>query len=407
MQAMGDASSSIAWPEPVGSARDSAAGELDTQPCAPEWPRAPREHLKRAEVTEWPVTFRAEAADYAPHWWRQAGRTVLTLGLYAPWAHRHNRRFFLQHTFVAGRRFDHEQPVATEVVRYGLWLSAALGVLAAEGGAPLAGALALSLVWLVWPLWLGVVHAQTVGALRWGRRPLVFHAPWWRVYRQMSPWVVLGLGLTWLAWWLHGPAAQHAWATPALALAGVMAVALAPLALWRWWACRQWHLGIGPLKLTWRGSVADVYLLVARVGLWGLALALVGASIHALAQGAWALLVQRGMPEGVQWALAMALSCAWGALVWPYAQGHAQNLVWQNTGCRYLRFRSRLNVMAYVALRARHSLWLLGTLGLAWPWVAVAARRMRLEAVTVVARVDPADLRAAWRDPALPRQAMH
>ena len=29
MQVMGDASSSIAWPEPVGSARDSAAGELD------------------------------------------------------------------------------------------------------------------------------------------------------------------------------------------------------------------------------------------------------------------------------------------------------------------------------------------------------------------------------------------
>ena len=394
-------SSQAAWPEPVGSARDSAAGELDTQPCAPEWPRPRPEGLRRADITEWPVTFRAEAQDYARLWWRQALWCVLSLGLYLPWARRQSRHFFLQHTFVAGRRFDHEQPLVAEVVWQGMVVSLLLGMLAALQGEPLIAALAVSVLVLVWPVWLGVGHAQCMSALRWGRRPLSFRAPWWRVYRRLSPWVVMGLLLTWTVWWGLRPERTSVAAQVSLAAAVVLGVALAPVAWWTWWSCRQRHLGIGPLSLSWRATVGQVYVMAARVAIWGLGLGLALGVVYVL--GWAAMLVSGAVPLGLQRAWAVIMGGAWCALVWPYAQAHAQNLVWQETGCRYLRFRSRLSVMGYVGLKARHLLWLVGTLGLAWPWVAVQSRRVRLEAVTVVARVDPADLRAAWREPALPR----
>lgn len=391
------------WPEPVGSLTDSAAGDLDTQPCAPEWPRPPTAALRRAEVTEWPVTCRADPADYARLWRQQAVWCLLTLGLYLPWARRQWRHFFLQHTFVAGRRFDHEQPLITEVVWHGLVASLALSLTAAAQGAALAGAVAVSLVLLVWPLWLGVGYAQTVGALRWGRRPLSFRAPWWRVYRRMLPWVAAGLVCNWLAWWALSRPTETLVSHLVLGVAVAGVLLMAPGALWAWWTCRQWHLGIGPLALSWRGTWKGVYGLAARVALWGLVMGVVVAAVYGAVLGLWLAVAGRVWPPAHVGLLAAAV-LIWAALVWPYAQAHAQNLVWQDTGCRYLRFRSRLSVMAYVRLRARHLLWLVGTLGLAWPWVAVQARRMRLEAVTVVSRVDPADLRAAWREPVLPRR---
>lgn len=385
------------WPEPIGSMRDSAAGELDTQPCAPDLPPPHSGALPRGDVTEWPVTFRADPRDYASLWARHLILTALTLGVYLPWARRHAQHFFLQHTFVAGRRFDQVESPLALALRHGLGMALALGVLAAVRGALMAGALAATVALLVWPLWLGARQQQTLSALRWGRRPLTFVATILEVYAALWPWVVAGIALVWLAWW-GGEAPADA-SPLRLALpwgCGLVALVLLPGALWSWWRCRQQGLGIGPLRLSWRGTVGDVYRLAGRVAVWAvLCGALVLASVS-LIMAAWLALAGR-VPLTGQMILAAGGGMAWLALVWPYVQAASQNLVWQQTGCRYLRFRSRLSVSAYVTRRARRLITLVCTLGLAWPWVAVEARRMRLEAMTVVARVDPATLRAAWR----------
>jgi uncharacterized membrane protein YjgN (DUF898 family) len=84
------------------------------------------------------------------------------------------------------------------------------------------------------------------------------------------------------------------------------------------------------------------------------------------------------------------------AAVLPYAQARLQNLVWSKTGNRYLRFRSRLPVQAYVALQMRNAVLLVLTLGLYWPWAVVASRRMRTESLLVWARVETDVLKANW-----------
>jgi uncharacterized membrane protein YjgN (DUF898 family) len=76
----------------------------------------------------------------------------------------------------------------------------------------------------------------------------------------------------------------------------------------------------------------------------------------------------------------------------PYFTSRMQNLVWSRTGNRVMRFRSRLRFKPLLALTVKNWLLMLLTLGLYWPFAAVAVTRMRLQAVSVVTRVDPAEL---------------
>ena len=62
----------------------------------------------------------------------------------------------------------------------------------------------------------------------------------------------------------------------------LLVVAMAPAAWWAWWSCRQWHLGIGPLRLSWRASVGRVYGLAARVAIWLAGMGVLVSAVYAL-----------------------------------------------------------------------------------------------------------------------------
>jgi uncharacterized membrane protein YjgN (DUF898 family) len=83
-------------------------------------------------------------------------------------------------------------------------------------------------------------------------------------------------------------------------------------------------------------------------------------------------------------------------MVWPHAQAHLINLVWNKTGNRHLRFRSQIKVSAYVRLYAKNALRLVVTLGIYWPWAVVNLRRMRMHSLQVWSRVEPEVLLAHW-----------
>ena len=67
-----------------------------------------------------------------------------------------------------------------------------------------------------------------------------------------------------------------------------------------------------------------------------------------------------------------------------YLQARTQDLVWNRTEASGLRFESRLAFRALLGLRLKNLLLLALTLGLYWPWAAVATARLRLAAVTVL-----------------------
>jgi uncharacterized membrane protein YjgN (DUF898 family) len=77
-------------------------------------------------------------------------------------------------------------------------------------------------------------------------------------------------------------------------------------------------------------------------------------------------------------------------LVFPWAYGSAklQNLFWSRTGNRFMRFRSELLPAGYTALVAKNLLLTVLTVGLYRPFAAVSQWRARMEAVSLVSRVD-------------------
>jgi len=135
-----------------------------------------------------------------------------------------------------------------------------------------------------------------------------------------------------------------------------------------------------------------VFTVVAGVlgAVAGLAYLVVGAGVDSLAgiDPAWA--ASSGMLLFV-WAL-LLLTLAVQVVMLPYLGCRLQNLLWSRTGNRAMRFRSRLRLRPWLGLHIKNWLLMLLTLGLYWPFAAVATTRMRLHAITVVTRVDPADL---------------
>jgi uncharacterized membrane protein YjgN (DUF898 family) len=69
-----------------------------------------------------------------------------------------------------------------------------------------------------------------------------------------------------------------------------------------------------------------------------------------------------------------------------------QNLLWSRTGNSLLRFRSHLEFVPLLRLTLKNWLFMVLTLGLYWPFAAIALARMRLQAVSVTTRIDPESL---------------
>jgi uncharacterized membrane protein YjgN (DUF898 family) len=189
-------------------------------------------------------------------------------------------------------------------------------------------------------------------------------------------------------WWMAAVACWAVW------------VLSAPLAVWAYLQFRQQHLRLGPLQLLWKVPRSALWRWLGRTAAWAalVGLGLAGVASLVLAAGlVWARTMgSRGVPGGVVWVGAGLCALALAAAVWPHAQAHLINLVWNKTGNRHLRFRSQIKVSAYVQLYAKNALRLVVTLGLYWPWAVVNLRRMRMHSLQVWSRVEPEVLLAHW-----------
>jgi uncharacterized membrane protein YjgN (DUF898 family) len=377
-----------------------AAG-LGREP-SPEAPQAPHlppslatglPRLPPGIVASWPVRFRAEAADYVPLWWRNLILILLTAGLYLPWARVQSRRFFMRHTRVAGHRLDYHETPWRLLPRYALGACLLLGVGAAWVGSPMAGMLAFSLALAAWPLLMFMSLTQQVAHISWARRRVAFDGVCLDVYRAM--WAPLAGGGA-AAWLLM---LALIWQRPPLWLAfgGIAAlwVLAMPVFVWAWFSFRQRQFRLGPVAMRWQGSQAAVHMVFVRTLAWAMLSTVCSLGVAAVLLALVLKLHGRPSPSA-QLILLAAAGLAVCAAVLPFWQARLQNLVWNKSGSRELRFRSRLKVSGFVKLQCRHALLLVLTLGLYWPWAVVATRRMRVQALRVCARVDADVLKAHW-----------
>jgi uncharacterized membrane protein YjgN (DUF898 family) len=391
----------------------------DTIPAAlePLLPAAPASRpFGRAEPVRHrlPISFTGSGSEYFRIWIVNLLLTLVTLGLYFPWAKVRRLRYFYGNTSVGEHPFDfHGEPrrmlrgfllVGALVLLYGL----------SSKVSPVSGLIALVIVAALWPALLRASQQFRMANTSWRGLRFRFNGDMAGAYKAMLPLFVPGV-LTLAVTLFAGPQeTAKPGATPSTAGAGLVvlvalgAMLLLPLFLWMLKKYQHGHYALGQLQTELRTSAGSFYAVALKTLGVGLLAALAGAAVALVFGGGsvFALMSGGGGKKGAASvatvvAIVIAVFLIYASIiliVQPYVVSRLQNLVWGRTGSSQVRFESNLRFWPLFRLTLKNLLLTMLTLGLYWPFAKVAMARMRLEAVTVVTRLSPDELVGSLRE---------
>jgi uncharacterized membrane protein YjgN (DUF898 family) len=344
---------------------------------------------------ELPLRFVGSGSEYFRIWIVNLLLTLVTLGLYYPFAKVRRLKYFHGATELAGQPFGfHADP--WKMLR-GYLLVGAMMVLYVVAGqvSPIAGLIALLIVGALWPaLWHSSLRFRFANT-SW--RGLRFHFRGTRggAYKVYG-WMALAIGglvavgvLFGVMGALGARDGSESGAGGALAAVVVMLAVLAlylvggPAFLWLLHRYRQQHLALGSEHTAWSVRIPAYVKLVLKTLLVSIApFVLVGvvAAVAMPAAGRGGGNVGAGFfviaVLAVLYVIAIAVSGG-------YFTARLQDLMWNGTASANISFHSVLSARATIALWAKNWLLTLVTLGLYYPFAQVAMARLRLEAVHV------------------------
>ncbi len=373
----------------------SAARHDDGPPTVPSDWAALRAAPARPEPKIYPLEFGASGSEYFRIWIVNLLLTLVTLGLYYPWAKVRKLRYFYGNTRLAGHAFDfHGDP--KRMLR-GYLLVGALFALYAFAGqvSPVAGVIALVILAAIWPALLAASMRFRLAQTSWRGLRFQFTGDTAGAYKALLPAfaaVIVMIAMS-AAIAADAPAAGVRPRPPSgfalfvffLSMAAV--AGLAPLTLWLLKRYQHDHYQFASVRTRFTAGPGSFYLLALKTA--GLVL-LVG-----LVAGIVAVLVGLGGgggPSFGRFLLGMlAVFAAYLAVLFalqPFLISRLQNLVWSRTESRTVGFTSELRFWPLARLMAVNIFLVVLTFGLYWPFAAVATARLRLQAVSVQSRGD-------------------
>ena len=160
---------------------------------------APRERrTARPAIVAHPVEFTGSGREYFRVWIVNLLLSIVTLGLYTPWARRRTAQYFYSHTHVAGSPLEFVAETRRMVFGFlafaGLYLAYQMAL---ETGQQLAaGLLFFGFAVLAPFLWASAMRFR-LGATRWRGIRLAFTASWKEVY--IASWPVFAIAAIWTA----------------------------------------------------------------------------------------------------------------------------------------------------------------------------------------------------------------
>ncbi|ANE43831.1 YjgN family protein [Deinococcus puniceus] len=338
--------------------RDSLAPDLPTAPTPPP------------TISTYPVGFTGTSGEFFRLWIVNTALTIVTLGLYLPWARVRTRQYFYGHTWVDGQNFEYTaNPLA--LLRSYLIVSAFFG----------AYTLATNLQFQGWEWVVGIIGVGFVALYPW------------LVMKSMR-FLAASTAHRGLNFRFHGKAGG---AYLAYGVANIAAGLSSGLALpWAWYMQRRYqveHAAFGRARATFRGDVGNFYV----IGLTALGLVIGAVVVLAVPLIAGFALLSSNNPfsdstdvgflgafAGIA-VLYLAFLAAY-SLSWQYIRGATLKLVLNS-----------LELGGVVRTRATFSPWMLAwiglsnaavqvlTLGLATPWAAVRRSRYVLGGIEVLA----------------------
>jgi uncharacterized membrane protein YjgN (DUF898 family) len=360
-----------------------------------EWP----DTQPFGEPQRLPLRFSGSGSEYFRIWIVNLLLTLLTLGLYYPWAKVRRLRYFHGNTLVGEHPFGfHADP--RKMLRGYLLVALLLLLYSAAGHfSPTAGFVAFVILAAVWPALLKSSLQFRLANTSWRGLRFRFRGTLRGAYGAWLPFFVPGLIIVGALLAVPDQARPPDW-YGLLTLAVMLGfLGVVP---WVWWRLKKYqhdHYAYAGEQTTLHTGVGSFYGVFAEtVGIGAAGMVVIGLVVALLAVAFGVMAGLGGLGRGGG---GVALAALIGVVVFflallavqlvprPYFTARMQNLVWSRTSSRAVAFESRLRFWPLFGLTLKNWLLIVLTLGLYWPFAAVATQRIRVEAVTLLLAIDP------------------
>lgn len=364
--------------------------------------------IRRREIDAHPVEFTGSGSEYFRVWIVNVLLSIVTLGIYTPWARRRTAQYFYSNTHVAGSPLEFAAQQRKMVL--GFLLMAALYVayqIAAETGQELATTLLLFGFAVLTPFLWGSAMRFRLSATRWRGIRLAFTASWREVY--VASWPVFAIAAIWVVTFFamdavsphppvgvagDGPELNLPAAVAPVFGLGILGLVLTLLCVIRlefnYRSLLVLRARIGNQTGRWKPVYMDfVRVWLATIGLFLMLLLAMGLILFLLS-GSMAMLF-KSFGSGLGGMFFFALLIALGAFIGlflislparAYRQARMFQLVWNNVGVSNIaRFKTSLRTSSFIWLRVKNTLLTLLTLGFYRPFAVASEYAMKVESV--------------------------
>lgn len=347
------------------------------------------------------IAFTGSGSEYFRIWIVNLLLTLVTLGLYYPWAKVRRLRYFHGNTLVGGRPLGfHANP--WKMLKGYLLVAVLLALYSGAGHFhAVAGLVAFVAVMLIWPALLKSSMQFRLANTSWRGLRFRFTGDLQGAYAAMLPLFVPALCLLVAGAFVTDQEQPPLWYVYITGGVMVGLLLLSPWLFQRLKAYQHNHYALASQHTRFQATVGMFYKLLAEMFVVYLAISVVlgvvvtvaifiGVVVLGLSGNPFA----QGENTKSMWLMVaavagfLALMLLFVSLIKPYMVTRLQNLVWAHTQSEDIRLDSKLKARAMVWLSAKNWVMVVFTLGLYWPFAAVARARMQLEAVSVVSRID-------------------
>lgn len=363
---------------------------------------------QRHGIAAYRLRFSGTGGEYFRVWIVNVLLSIVTLGLYTPWARRRTARWFYDHTLIADSPLEFTAPLRKMVFSFILFALLYIAYqIAAETGQETMVLFFIVAAAVLAPYIWGSAMRFRLASTRWRGLQLHFAAGWkdvylasWPIFVMAALWIAISFGLEMLAADAGAPPVRKPrgvqfpvvsapmWGLIAL---GVVVSLLCIIRVeFNYKSLLVLRAGIGRQHGRWKPVYSDF------VRIWAATVAVLLAGIALiLALGAGALYTLQTLfsnargPAMFVLILVTVLAVFLGLILVSaparaYREARMFKLIWSNVGLSQIaRFKCDLKHWPFVRLRLKNLLLTLLTLGFYRPFARVSEYRMKADSVTL------------------------
>ena len=332
------------------------------------------------------VVFTGSGSEYFRIWIVNLLLMLVTFGIYFPWAKVRKLHYFYGNTLVGGEPLGfHGDP--KKMFKGYLLVAVLFGCYSAAGKfSPGAGFIALLLIAALWPALLKSSLQFRLANTSWRGLRFRFAGNLACAYKATLPLFVPGALIVGVSVFAGVNTGKQTALGLVIGLLGMGSVLLAPWLLWKLENYQHTNYTLGGEQTRFGASVWSFYTLTFKVIGVYLGLLIAFGIAFGLLGGVAVMSASKHVdPQAIAMAFFWLVPLGFILLIGlnAFSVTRSQDLIWNHTSSEHVQFQSRMRFRSLFWLNIKNWLLTALTLGLYWPFAAVATRRLRLESVSL------------------------